>query len=153
VALLTTEFEKLGLRVGWKTLIRSFESRSKHWKSIVLNVVFDVVNSKNISKRILQAQFLKTERKMQTLKISTHNTLMQLSLQLKAKGKLNMKWNQIKWTLLMLLVLYSTIKDSDVYLMLKLLISWRKWKKIQSRRIVKWICFDRRQSFPADEAS
>jgi hypothetical protein len=51
-----------------KTLIRSFESGSKHWrKSIILNAagVFDVVKSKNISSKPCSSS-LKIEKRMPT---------------------------------------------------------------------------------------
>jgi hypothetical protein len=99
VALLTTEFEKLGLRVGEKHLLEVLKA-DQNIGGIILNAagVFDVVKSKNISRQTL-LKLNSKDREDADLNAKIPNVYyhdQSRCTQLKAKESLNTKWNQIK---------------------------------------------------------
>lgn len=121
IALLTSEFDKLGLRVGEKHLIEILKADQNIGKNpIFLNAagMFDLAKFKEYFKsNPEQAQFLKDREKDAELnaKFQIYNTLIKAGLYTtESEGKLKYEMEANKVNFAYVAGLYSTIKDSDV---------------------------------------
>lgn len=121
VALLTSEFDKLGLRVGEKHLLEVLKTdQNIGGNPLFLNTagVFDVVKFKEYFKaNPAQAQFLKDREKDAELnaKYQMYNTLIKAAVYTtESEGKLKYEMEANKVNFAYVAGLYSTIKDSDV---------------------------------------
>ncbi|RKS99773.1 peptidylprolyl isomerase [Flavobacterium sp. 123] len=121
IALLTSEFDKLGLRVGEKHLIEILKSDQNIGKNpIFLNAagMFDLAKFKEYFKsNPEQAQYLKDREKDAELnaKFQIYNTLIKAGLYTtESEGKLKYEMESNKVNFAYVAGLYSTIKDSDV---------------------------------------
>lgn len=121
IALLSSEFEKLGLRVGEKHLLEVLKGdQNIGGNPLFLNAagVFDVVKFKEYFKaNPAQAQFLKDREKDADLnaKYQMYTTLIKASVyttESEGKFKYEMEANKVNFAYVA--GLYSTIKDSDV---------------------------------------
>ncbi|MFN7099872.1 MAG: peptidylprolyl isomerase [Flavobacterium sp.] len=121
IALLTSEFEKLGLRVGEKHLLDVLKAdQNIGGNPLFLNAagVFDVAKFKQYFKsNPEQAQFLKDREKDADLnaKFQMYNTMIKAAVyttESEAKLKYEMESNKVNFAYVA--GLYSTIKDSDV---------------------------------------
>ena len=121
LALLTTEFEKLGLRVGEKHIVEVLKADQNIGKNpMFLNAagLFDLAKFKDFFKsNPEQAQFLKDREKDAEInaKYQIYNTLIKSSLyttELEGKFKYEAEANKVNFAYVA--GLYSTIKDSDV---------------------------------------
>jgi peptidyl-prolyl cis-trans isomerase D len=121
LALLTTEFEKLGLRVGEKHIIEVFKADQNIGKNpMFLNAagLFDLAKFKDFFKsNPEQAQYLKDREKDAEInaKYQIYNTLVKSGLyttELEGKFKYEAEANKVNFAYVA--GLYSTIKDSDV---------------------------------------
>lgn len=121
IALLTSEFDKLGLRVGEKHLIEILKADQNIGKNpIFLNAagMFDLAKFKEYFKsNPEQAQYLKDREKDAELnaKFQIYNTLIKSGLYTtESEGKLKYEMESNKVNFAYVAGLYSTIKDSDV---------------------------------------
>ncbi|MFV8339020.1 peptidylprolyl isomerase [Flavobacterium sp. LB3P21] len=121
VALLTSEFDKLGLRVGEKHLLEVLKAdQNIGGNPLFLNAagVFDVVKFKEYFKaNPAQAQFLKDREKDADLnaKYQMYNTLIKAAVYTtESEGKLKYEMEANKVNFAYVAGLYSTIKDSEV---------------------------------------
>jgi len=121
VALLTSEFDKLGLRVGEKHIMEVLKADQNIGKNpMFLNAagMFDVAKFKEYFKsNPTQAQYLQEREKDAELnaKFQIYNTLIKSSLfTTESEGKLKYEMEANKVNFAYVGGLYSTIKDSDV---------------------------------------
>ena len=121
IALLTSEFEKLGLRVGSKHIMEVLKADQNIGKNpIFLNAagVFDEAKFKEYFKsNPEQAQFLKDREKDAELnaKYQIYNNLIKAGLYTtESEGKLKYEMEANKVNFAYVAGLYSTIKDSNV---------------------------------------
>mgnify|MGYP000199641673 CR=1 FL=1 len=121
VALLTTEFDKLGLRVGEKHLLEVLKADQNIGKNpMFLNAagMFDLAKFKEYFKsNPAQAQYLKDREKDAELnaKFQIYNTLIKSAIYTtESEGKLSYEMSTNKVNFSYVAGLYSTIKDSDV---------------------------------------
>ncbi|MBX9886389.1 MAG: peptidylprolyl isomerase [Flavobacteriaceae bacterium] len=121
VALLTSEFDKLGLRVGEKHILEVLKAdQSIGQNPMFLNTagVFDIAKFKEYFKsNPAQAQFLKDKEKDAELnaKYQIYNTLVRSAIYTTdVEGKLQYEMETNKVSFAYVAGLYSTIKDSDV---------------------------------------
>jgi peptidyl-prolyl cis-trans isomerase D len=121
LALLTTEFEKLGLRVGEKHLLEVLKADQNIGKNpIFLNEagIFDIAKFKEYFKsNPEQAQYLKDREKDADLnaKYQIYNTLIKSGVYTTAsEGKFKYEMEANKVNFAYVAGLYSTIKDSEV---------------------------------------
>nr|WP_315208630.1 peptidylprolyl isomerase [uncultured Flavobacterium sp.] len=121
VALLASEFDKLGLRVGEKHLLEVLKAdQNIGGNPLFLNAagVFDVVKFKEYFKaNPAQAQFLKDREKDADLnaKYQMYNTLIKAAVYTtESEGKLKYEMEANKVNFAYVAGLYSTIKDSEV---------------------------------------
>ncbi|MES2240973.1 MAG: peptidylprolyl isomerase [Bacteroidota bacterium] len=121
VALLTSEFDKLGLRVGEKHIIEILKADQNIGKNpMFLNAagMFDLAKFKEYFKsNPAQAEYLKQREKDAELnaKYQIYSTLVKsASYTTQAEGKLKYKMEADKANFAYVGALYSSIKDSDV---------------------------------------
>ncbi len=121
VALLTSEFDKLGLRVGEKHLLEVLKADENIGKNpLFLNAVgmFDIAKFKEYFKsNPAQSQYLKDREKDAELnaKYQIYNTLIKAAVYTtESEGKLKYEMEANKVNFAYVAGLYSTIKDSDV---------------------------------------
>jgi peptidyl-prolyl cis-trans isomerase D len=121
VALLSAEFEKLGLRVGEKHILDILKGDQNIGKNpMFLNAagMFDVAKFKEYFKsNPEQAQYLKDREKDAELnaKFQIYNTLVKSGIYTtESEGKFNYEMASNKVNFAYVAGLYSTIKDSDV---------------------------------------
>lgn len=121
VALLTSEFEKLGLRVGEKHIIEILKADQNIGQNpMFLNAagMFDLAKFKEYFKaNPAQAEFLKEREKDAELnaKYQIYSTLVKsASYTTKAEGKLKYEMEANKVNFSYVGAMYSSIKDSDV---------------------------------------
>ena len=121
VALLTSEFDKLGLRVGEKHLLAVLKADPNIGKNpMFLNAagMFDIAKFKEYFKsNPAQAQFLKDREVDAELnaKYQIYNTLIKSGVYTtQSEGKLKYEMESNKVNFAYVAGLYSTIKDSDV---------------------------------------
>jgi peptidyl-prolyl cis-trans isomerase D len=121
VALLSAEFEKLGLRVGEKHILDILKGDQNIGKNpMFLNAagMFDVAKFKEYFKsNPEQAQYLKDREKDAELnaKFQIYNTLIKAGIYTtESEGKFNYEMASNKVNFAYVAGLYSTIKDSDV---------------------------------------
>lgn len=121
VALLTSEFDKLGLRVGEKHIMEVLKADQNIGKNpMFLNAagMFDVAKFKEYFKsNPAQAQYLKDREADAELnaKYQIYNTLIKSSLfTTESEGKLRYEMEANKVNFAYVAGLYSTIKDSEV---------------------------------------
>ncbi|TDE45423.1 peptidylprolyl isomerase [Flavobacterium rhamnosiphilum] len=121
IALLTSEFDKLGLRVGEKHLLEVLKAdQNIGGNPLFLNSagVFDVVKFKEYFKaNPAQAQFLKDREKDADLnaKYQMYTTLIKAAVYTtESEGKLKYEMEANKVNFAYVAGLYSTIKDSEV---------------------------------------
>ena len=121
IALLSSEFDKLGLRVGEKHLLEVLKADQNIGKNpMFLNAagIFDVAKFKEYFKaNPEQAQYLKDREKDADLnaKYQIYNTLIKAGLYTTvAEGKLKYEMEANKVNFAFAAGLYSSIKDSDV---------------------------------------
>lgn len=121
LALLTTEFDKLGLRVGEKHILEVLKADQNIGKNpMFLNSagMFDVAKFKEFFKsNPAQAQYLKDREKDAELnaKYQLYNTLVKSALYTTdLEGKLQYETESNKVSFAYVAGLYSSIKDSDV---------------------------------------
>jgi peptidyl-prolyl cis-trans isomerase D len=121
VALLTSEFDKLGLRVGEKHLMEVLKADQNIGKNpMFLNAagIFDVAKFKEYFKsNPAQGQYLVEREKDAELnaKYQIYNTLIKASLfTTESEGKLKYEMESNKVNFAYVAGLYSTIKDSEV---------------------------------------
>lgn len=161
VALLTTEFEKLGLRVGEKHLLEVLKAdQNIGGNPLFLNAagVFDVVKFKEYFKaNPAQAQFLKDREKDADLnaKYQMYATMIKAGVyttESEGKFKYEMESNKVNFEYVA--GLYSTIKDSDVKITDAEIVDFmkkneKKYKADESRE-VEYVLIEDKAS-PADE--
>jgi len=121
VALLTSEFDKLGLRVGEKHLLAVLQADPNIGKNpMFLNAagMFDIAKFKEYFKsNPAQSEFLKDREKDAELsaKYQIYNTLIKSAVYTtQSEGKLKYEMEANKVNFAYVAGLYSTIKDSDV---------------------------------------
>lgn len=121
IALLTSEFDKLGLRVGEKHLMEVLKADENIGKNpLFLNAagMFDIAKFKEYFKsNPTQAQYLKDREKDAELnaKYQIYNTLIKAAVYTtESEGKLKYEMEANKVNFAYVAGLYSTIKDSDV---------------------------------------
>ncbi|MDD2819916.1 MAG: peptidylprolyl isomerase [Flavobacterium sp.] len=121
IALLTAEFDKLGLRVGEKHIIEVLKADQNIGKNpMFLNAagMFDLAKFKDYFKtNPEQAQYLKDREKDAELnaKFQIYNTLIKAGVYTtESEGKLKYEMESNKVDFAYVAGLYSTIKDSDV---------------------------------------
>ena len=121
VALLTSEFEKLGLRVGEKHLLAVLQADPNIGKNpMFVNAagMFDIAKFKEYFKsNPAQAQYLKDREKDAELnaKFQIYNSLIKSAVYTtQSEGKLKYEMEANKVNFAYVAGLYSTIKDSDV---------------------------------------
>ncbi len=121
IALLSSEFEKLGLRVGEKHILEVLKSDENIGKNpLFLNAagMFDIAKFKEYFKsNPAQAQYLKDREKDAELnaKYQIYNTLIKAGIYTtESEGKMKYEMEANKVNFAYVAGLYSTIKDSDV---------------------------------------
>ena len=161
VALLTTEFEKLGLRVGEKHLLEVLKAdQNIGGNPLFLNAagVFDVVKFKEYFKaNPAQAQFLKDREKDADLnaKYQMYATMIKAGVYTtESEGKFKYEMESNKVNFAYVASLYSTIKDSDVKITDAEIVDFmkkneKKYKAEESRE-VEYVLIEDKAS-PADE--
>jgi peptidyl-prolyl cis-trans isomerase D len=137
VALLTTEFEKLGLRVGEKHLLEVLADQNIG--GIILNAagVFDVVKSKNISRQtLLKLNSKDREDADLNAKYQMYTTMIKAVYTTESEGKFKYEMESNKVNFAYVAGLYSTIKDSDVKITDAEIVDFmKKMKKYKSRGV------------------
>jgi peptidyl-prolyl cis-trans isomerase D len=121
IALLSSEFEKLGLRVGENHILEILKSDENIGKNpLFLNAagMFDIAKFKEYFKsNPVQAQYLKDREKDAELnaKYQIYNTLIKAgTFTTESEGKMKYEMEANKVNFAYVAGLYSTIKDSDV---------------------------------------
>ena len=121
IALLSSEFDKLGLRVGEKHILEILKSDENIGKNpLFLNAagMFDIAKFKEYFKsNPAQAQYLKDREKDAELnaKYQIYNTLIKAgTFTTESEGKMKYEMEANKVNFAYVAGLYSTIKDSDV---------------------------------------
>ena len=121
IALLSSEFDKLGLRVGEKHILEVLKSDENIGKNpLFLNAagIFDIAKFKEYFKsNPAQSQYLKDREKDAELnaKYQMYNTLIKAGIYTtESEGKLKYEMEANKVNFAYVAGLYSTIKDSDV---------------------------------------
>jgi peptidyl-prolyl cis-trans isomerase D len=121
IALLSSQFDKLGLRVGEKHLLEVLKADENIGKNpLFLNAagMFDIAKFKEYFKsNPAQAQYLKDREKDAELnaKYQIYNTLIKAAVYTtESEGKLKYEMEANKVNFAYVAGLYSTIKDSDV---------------------------------------
>ena len=162
VALLTTEFDKLGLRVGEKHLLEVLKAdQNIGGNPLFMNAAggFDVAKFKEYFKaNPEQAQFLKDREKDAELnaKYQMYNTMIKAAVFTTAsEGKMKYEMEANKVNFAYVAGLYSTIKDSDVKVTDSEIVDYmkkneKKFKADESREI-EYVLIEDKAS-PADEA-
>ena len=162
VALLTTEFDKLGLRVGEKHLLEVLKAdQNIGGNPLFMNAAggFDVAKFKEYFKaNPEQAQFLKDREKDAELnaKYQMYNTMIKAAVFTTAsEGKMKYEMEANKVNFAYVAGLYSTIKDSDVKITDSEIVDYmkkneKKFKADESREI-EYVLIEDKAS-PADEA-
>jgi len=162
VALLTTEFEKLGLRVGPKHIMEVLKSDQNIGKNpIFLNSagVFDEAKFREYFKsNPEQAQYLKDREKDAELnaKYQIYATLVKAgTFTTESEGKLKYEMEANKVNFAYVAGLYSTIKDSEVKVSDDEIVTFmkkneKKYKADESREL-KYVLIEDKAS-PEDEA-
>lgn len=147
VALLTSEFDKLGLRVGEKHIIEIFKADQNIGNNpLFLNAagMFDLAKFKDYFKsNPEQAQFLVDREKDAELnaKFQIYNTLIKAGVYTtETEGKLKYEMEANKVSFAYVAGLYSTIKDSDVKVTDEEIVAFmkkneKKYKAEESREI------------------
>jgi peptidyl-prolyl cis-trans isomerase D len=147
VALLTSEFDKLGLRVGEKHIIEIFKADQNIGNNpLFLNAagMFDLAKFKEYFKsNPEQAQFLVDREKDAELnaKFQIYNTLIKAGVYTtETEGKLKYEMEANKVSFAYVAGLYSTIKDSDVKVTDEEIVEFmkkneKKYKAEESREI------------------
>ena len=162
VALLTSEFDKLGLRVGEKHLLEVLKAdQNIGGNPLFLNAagVFDVVKFKEYFKaNPAQAQFLKDREKDADLnaKYQMYNTMIKAGVyttESEGKFKYEMEANKVNFAYVA--GLYSTIKDSEVKITDAEIVDFmkkneKKYKADESREVEYVLIEDKASA--ADEA-
>ena len=162
VALLTTEFDKLGLRVGEKHLLEVLKAdQNIGGNPLFMNAagIFDVAKFKEYFKsNPEQAQFLKDREKDAELnaKYQMYNTMIKAAVfTTDSEGKMKYEMEANKVNFAYVAGLYSTIKDSDVKVTDSEIVDYmkkneKKFKADESREI-EYVLIEDKAS-PADEA-
>jgi peptidyl-prolyl cis-trans isomerase D len=162
VALLTAEFDKLGLRVGEKHLLEVLKADQNIGKNpMFLNAagMFDVAKFKEYFKsNPEQAQFLKEREKDAELnaKFQIYNTLIKAGIYTtESEGKLKYEMEANKVNFAYVAGLYSTIKDSEVKVTDEEIVAFmkkneKKYKADETREIEYVLIEDKASA--ADEA-
>ena len=120
IALLTAQFEKLGIRTGEKHIIEAFKSDQNIGQNPMFQKdgVFDIAKFKEYFKsNPEQAQYVKDREKDADLnaKYQIYNTLIKGGMYTtESEGKLKYEMEMNKVNFDYVAVLYSTVKDSDV---------------------------------------
>ena len=162
VALLTSEFDKLGLRVGEKHLLEVLKAdQNIGGNPLFLNAagVFDVVKFKEYFKaNPAQAEFLKDREKDADLnaKYQMYNTMIKAGVyttESEGKFKYEMEANKVNFAYVA--GLYSTIKDSEVKITDAEIVDFmkkneKKYKADESREVEYVLIEDKASA--ADEA-
>jgi peptidyl-prolyl cis-trans isomerase D len=162
IALLTSEFEKLGLRVGSKHIMEVLKADQNIGKNpIFLNAagVFDEAKFKEYFKsNPEQAQFLKDREKDAELnaKYQIYNNLIKSGLYTtESEGKLKYEMEANKVNFAYVAGLYSTIKDSNVKVSDDEIVAFMKKNekkyKADETREVEYVLIEDKAS-PEDEA-
>ncbi len=162
IALLTSEFEKLGLRVGSKHIMEVLKADQNIGKNpIFLNAagVFDEAKFKEYFKsNPEQAQFLKDREKDAELnaKYQIYNNLIKAGLYTtESEGKLKYEMEANKVNFAYVAGLYSSIKDSQVKISDDEIVTFMKKNekryKADETREVEYVLIEDKAS-PADEA-
>ena len=162
IALLTSEFEKLGLRVGSKHIMEVLKADQNIGKNpIFLNAagVFDEAKFKEYFKsNPEQAQFLKDREKDAELnaKYQIYNNLIKAGLYTtESEGKLKYEMEANKVNFAYVAGLYSSIKDSQVKISDEEIVTFMKKNekkyKADETREVEYVLIEDKAS-PADEA-
>jgi peptidyl-prolyl cis-trans isomerase D len=162
IALLTSEFEKLGLRVGSKHIMEVLKADQNIGKNpIFLNAagVFDEAKFKEYFKsNPEQAQFLKDREKDAELnaKYQIYNNLIKAGLYTtESEGKLKYEMEANKVNFAYVAGLYSSIKDSQVKISDDEIVTFmknnKKKYKADETREVEYVLIEDKAS-PADEA-
>lgn len=162
IALLTSEFEKLGLRVGSKHIMEVLKADQNIGKNpIFLNAagVFDEAKFKEYFKsNPEQAQFLKDREKDAELnaKYQIYNNLIKAGLYTtESEGKLKYEMEANKVNFAYVAGLYSTIKDSNVKVSDDEIVAFMKKNekkyKADETREVEYVLIEDKAS-PEDEA-
>jgi peptidyl-prolyl cis-trans isomerase D len=161
VALLTSEFEKLGLRVGEKHLLEIFKADPNIGQNKMFQNdagIFDIAKFKEYFKSNPEnIQFLKDSEKNADLqsKFQIYNSLIKASLYTTdAEGKLKYEMETNKANFAYVAGLYSTIKDSEVKITDEAITEFmkkneKKYKADESREI-QYVLIEDKPS-PADE--
>ena len=162
IALLTSEFDKLGLRVGEKHLLEVLKAdQNIGGNPLFMNAagVFDAAKFKEYFKsNPEQAQFLKDREKDAELnaKFQIYNTMIKAAVfTTVSEGKMKYEMEANKVNFAYVAGLYSTIKDSDVKVTDSEIVDYmkkneRKFKADESREI-EYVLIEDKAS-PADEA-
>jgi peptidyl-prolyl cis-trans isomerase D len=162
IALLTTEFEKLGLRVGEKHLLEVLKAdQNIGGNPLFLNAagIFDVNKFKEYFKaNPEQAQFLKDREKDADLnaKFQLYNTMVKAGVYTtQSEGKMKYEMEADKVSFAYVAGLYSTIKDSDVKVTDSEIVDYmkkneKKFKADESREVEYVLIEDKPSS--SDEA-
>ncbi len=162
IALLTSEFEKLGLRVGSKHIMEVLKADQNIGKNpMFLNAagVFDEAKFKEYFKsNPEQAQFLKDREKDAELnaKYQIYTNLIKASLYTtESEGKLKYEMEASKVNFAYVAGLYSSIKDSQVKISDEEIVTFMKKNekryKADETREVEYVLIEDKAS-PADEA-
>jgi len=162
IALLTSEFEKLGLRVGAKHIMEVLKADQNIGQNpIFLNAagVFDEAKFKEYFKsNPEQAQFLKDREKDAELnaKYQIYNNLIKAGLYTtESEGKLKYEMEANKVNFAYVAGLYSSIKDSQVKISDDEIVTFMKKNekryKADETREVEYVLIEDKAS-PADEA-
>jgi len=120
IALLTEEFEKLGIRVGEKHILETFKNDPNIGQNPTFQTAgqFDLAKFKEFFKsNPEQAQYLKDREKDAELnaKYQIYNTLVRAGMYTtEAEGKLKYEAEANKVNIDYVAVLYSSIKDADI---------------------------------------
>ena len=162
IALLTSEFEKLGLRVGEKHLLEVLKAdQNIGGNPLFMNAagVFDVAKFKEYFKsNPEQAQFLKDREKDAELnaKYQMYNTMIKAAVfTTESEGKMKYEMEANKVNFAYVAGLYSTIKDSDVKITDAEIVDYmkkneKKFKADESREVEYVLIEDKAST--ADEA-
>jgi peptidyl-prolyl cis-trans isomerase D len=162
IALLTKEFEKLGLRVGEKHIVEVFKADPNIGQNpMFLNAVgkFDIIKFKDYFKANPEGiQFLKEREKDAELnaKYQIYNSLVKGGLYTtNAEGKLKYEADTDKVTFDFVNVPYSSVKDSDIKITDEEINAYVKTKekrfKSEETREIEYVLIDEKPS-TSDEA-
>lgn len=162
IALLTAEFDKLGIRAGEKHIMEALKSNPNIGQNpMFLNEAgqFDLVKFKEYFKsNPEQAQFIKDTEKDAALnaKYMIYNTLVKAGMYTtEAEGKLKYEMEANKVNFDYVAVLYSTVKDSEVKISDAEIVDYMKKNekkyKADENRELDYVLIDDKAS-PEDEA-